>query len=105
MDGACIVIAGVVAVSAAGKRASRTDAVTIEQLMQDNWEVAGYVAAFENRSLILFKHQDRNTSAPPSVRIVSSFALNRVRSCPISRCKMTMATSPVPVTWHYRFGS
>jgi hypothetical protein len=33
-------------------------AVTIEKLITDGWEVAGYIAAWENRSLILFKHKD-----------------------------------------------
>jgi hypothetical protein len=32
---------------------------TIEKLLQDGWEVAGYVAAWENRTLILFRHKDR----------------------------------------------
>ena len=30
---------------------------SIEKLLTDGWEVAGYVAAWENRSLILFKHK------------------------------------------------
>jgi hypothetical protein len=33
-------------------------AATIEKLVSDGWEVAGYIAAFENRSLILFKHKE-----------------------------------------------
>ena len=31
----------------------------IEKLLADGWEVAGYISAWENRSLILFKHKDR----------------------------------------------
>lgn len=31
---------------------------TVEKLLQDGWEIAGYVSAWENRSLILFKHKD-----------------------------------------------
>jgi hypothetical protein len=31
---------------------------SIEKLLQDGWEVTGYVSAWENRSLILFKHKD-----------------------------------------------
>jgi hypothetical protein len=34
--------------------------LTIEKLIADGWEVAGYVAAWENRSLILFKHKEHN---------------------------------------------
>lgn len=30
----------------------------IEKLLADGWEIAGYVAAWENRTLILFKHKD-----------------------------------------------
>ncbi len=32
--------------------------VTIEKLLTDGWEVVGYIGAWENRSLILFKHKD-----------------------------------------------
>lgn len=32
--------------------------VTIEKLITDGWEVAGYIAAWENRTLILFKHKE-----------------------------------------------
>ena len=32
--------------------------LTIEKLLTDGWEVAGYVSAWENRSLILFKHKE-----------------------------------------------
>jgi hypothetical protein len=34
-------------------------AITIEKLLSDGWEVTGYIAAFENRTLILFKHKDQ----------------------------------------------
>lgn len=34
--------------------------ITIGKLVDEGWEVAGYIAAFENRSLILFKHKDHN---------------------------------------------
>jgi hypothetical protein len=33
-------------------------ATTIEKLLTDGWEVAGYVSAWENRSLLLFRHKD-----------------------------------------------
>jgi hypothetical protein len=34
--------------------------LTIERLIADGWELVGYVSAWENRSLILFRHKDRN---------------------------------------------
>jgi hypothetical protein len=38
-------------------------------LVTDGWEVAGYVSAWENRSLILFKHKDRKSLVQCSVLI------------------------------------
>jgi len=32
--------------------------ITIEKLITDGWEVGGYISAWENRSLILFKHKE-----------------------------------------------
>lgn len=43
--------------------------ITVEQLLTDGWEIAGYVAAWENRSLILFKHRDRKYLVQCSVLI------------------------------------
>jgi hypothetical protein len=63
------VIAGLVAVGAAGSAAFAQAPVTIEQLVQDGWEIAGYVAAFENRSLILFKNKDQKYLVQCSVLI------------------------------------
>lgn len=37
--------------------AQQQSAPSIEKLLTDGWEVAGYVSAWENRSLILFKHK------------------------------------------------
>jgi len=35
--------------------------VTIEQLLQDGWDVAGYTGTFDNRSsLLLFRRKDKN---------------------------------------------
>jgi hypothetical protein len=42
---------------------------SIEKLLQDGWEVAGYVSAWENRSLILFKHKDHKYLVQCSVLI------------------------------------
>jgi hypothetical protein len=36
--------------------------LTIEQLLAQGWEVAGYASGYDNRtSLILFRHKDMNT--------------------------------------------
>ena len=37
---------------------AQTKDLTVEKLQQGGWEVAGFVRAWENRSLILFKHKD-----------------------------------------------
>ena len=44
-------------------------ATTIEKLLIDGWEVAGYVSAWENRSLLLFKHKDHHYLVQCSVLI------------------------------------
>ena len=31
---------------------------TVEKLLQGGWEIAGYLRAWENRTLILFKHKE-----------------------------------------------
>lgn len=42
---------------------------TIEQLVSQGWEIAGYAAlALENRSFILFKHKDQKFLIQCSVR-------------------------------------
>src|SRR5215468_2082014 len=38
--------------------AAQQPSLSIEKLLTDGWEVAGYVSAWENRSLILFKHKE-----------------------------------------------
>ena len=43
--------------------------VTIEKLVTDGWEVTGYIAAWENRSLILFKHKEHKYLVQCSVLI------------------------------------
>jgi hypothetical protein len=43
--------------------------VTIEKLITDGWEVAGYIAAWENRTLILFKHKEHRYLVQCSVLI------------------------------------
>ena len=44
-------------------------ALTIEKLLGEGWEVAGYIAAWENRSLILFKHKEHKHLVQCSVLI------------------------------------
>jgi hypothetical protein len=35
--------------------------VTIEQLLQEGWDIAGYTGTFDNRSsLLLFRRKDKN---------------------------------------------
>jgi hypothetical protein len=41
--------------------------ITIEKLLADGWEVAGYIAVWENRSLILFKHKEHHSLMQCSV--------------------------------------
>ncbi|HJU30307.1 MAG TPA: hypothetical protein VJ740_02580 [Hyphomicrobiaceae bacterium] len=38
--------------------AQQPPAPTIEKLIGEGWEIAGYISARENRSLILFKHKE-----------------------------------------------
>jgi hypothetical protein len=38
--------------------AAQQSSITIEKLLADGWEVTGYISAWENRSLILFKHKE-----------------------------------------------
>jgi hypothetical protein len=50
--------AGLAMVLLAGQAPHQPPA-TIEKLVADGWEIAGYVAAWENRSLILFKNKNQ----------------------------------------------
>jgi hypothetical protein len=50
-------------------QAAPQPAPTIEKLLADGWEVAGYVAAWENRSLILFKNKNQSYLVQCSVLI------------------------------------
>lgn len=43
--------------------------ITVEQLLTGGWEVAGYIAAWENRSLLLFKHKDHKYLVQCSILI------------------------------------
>ena len=55
--------------------------VTIEKLITDGWEVAGYIAPWENRSLILFKHKDHNYLVQCSVLVDVTRAQRLVTVC------------------------
>jgi hypothetical protein len=48
---------------------SAQSSVSIEKLLTDGWEIAGYVSAWENRSLILFKHKDHKYLVQCSILI------------------------------------
>jgi hypothetical protein len=48
---------------------SAQTAISIEKLLEQGWEIAGYVAAWENRSLILFRHKDHKYLVQCSVLI------------------------------------
>jgi hypothetical protein len=52
-----------------GPALAQQPTVTIERLIGEGWEVAGYVAAWENRSLILFRHREHKHLVQCSVLI------------------------------------
>ena len=39
--------------------AAQSRDLTVEKLLQGGWEIAGYLRAWENRTLILFKHKEQ----------------------------------------------
>jgi len=57
-----------VGVSPAGAQ-QQPSATSIEKLLSEGWEVAGYVSAWENRSLILFRHKEHKYLVQCSVLI------------------------------------
>lgn len=65
----CVASLGLALTLANMRMAPAQSSVTVEQLLTDGWEIAGYVAAWENRSLILFKHKDRKYLVQCSVLI------------------------------------
>jgi len=52
-----------------GQAGAPQPAPTIEKLVADGWEVAGFIAAWENRSLILFKNKNQSYLVQCSVLI------------------------------------
>ncbi len=65
----CVSSLALAAVAADTPIARAQSSATVEQLLTDGWEIAGYVAAWENRSLILFKHKDRKYLVQCSILI------------------------------------
>lgn len=55
--------------------------ITIEKLVTDGWEVAGYIAASDIRSLILFKHRDQKYLVQCSVLVDVTRAQRLVTVC------------------------
>jgi hypothetical protein len=52
-----------------GHAEAQQSSITIEKLLTDGWEIAGYISAWENRSLILFKHKEHRHLVQCSVLI------------------------------------
>ena len=48
---------------------AQPSSTSIEKLVSNRWEVAGYVSAWENRSLILFRHKEHKYLVQCSVLI------------------------------------
>lgn len=55
--------------------------LTVENLLKDGWEIAGYASNFEGRSLILFKHKDKPYLAQCSVLYDVTRANRVVTNC------------------------
>jgi hypothetical protein len=66
---ALVALAPLLPVGLAPAAAQQQSATSIEKLLSDGWEIAGYVAAFENRSLILFRHKEHRYFVQCSVLI------------------------------------
>ena len=64
-----------------GQASGPHPAPTIEKLVTDGWEVTGYIAAWENRSLILFKNKGQGYLVQCSVLIDVMRNPRQVVSC------------------------
>jgi hypothetical protein len=60
---------------------AQSQSVTIEKLVTDGWEAAGYIAVSGNRSLILFKHRDNKYLVQCSVLVDVTRAQSLVITC------------------------
>ncbi len=76
-----VAAAAVACVSAGSAVAKPQSAGAIEKLLGEGWEVAGYVSAWENRSLILFKHREHKYLVQCSVLIDVLRSPRLVTSC------------------------
>jgi hypothetical protein len=47
----------------------QASSTSIEKLLSEGWDVAGYISAFENRSLVLFKHKEHKYLVQCSILI------------------------------------
>lgn len=54
---------------------------SVEQLLEKGWEVAGYVVAWENRTLVLFRHKDHKYLVQCSVLIDVTCSPRVVTAC------------------------
>ena len=52
-----------------GQALAQQEQPRIESLIADGWEVAGYIAVADNRSLILFKHKEHRHLVQCSVLV------------------------------------
>lgn len=43
--------------------------ISVQNLLEQGWEIGGYISAWENRSLILFKHKDHKYLVQCSILI------------------------------------
>jgi hypothetical protein len=60
---------------------AQSQSVTIEKLVTDGWEVAGYITASDIRSLILFKHREHKYLVQCSVLVDVTRAQRLVITC------------------------
>ena len=66
----CVLFALAVCVGASPAGAQQQPgSPSIEKLLTEGWEVAGYISAWENRSLILFRHKEHKYLVQCSVLI------------------------------------
>jgi hypothetical protein len=61
--------AGFLLVALVGHVIAQQSALTVEKLLTDGWEIGGYIAVADNRSLILFKHKEHRHLVQCSVLI------------------------------------
>ena len=65
----CGLLALLICIGVLPVNAQQQSATTVEKLLSDGWEIAGYISAWENRSLILFRHKEHKYLVQCSVLI------------------------------------